>query len=235
MEKSTIFVCMYGHRSLTVHSLGRQHSEHVRRRVVLERDSLRVPGWHSQLGVAARLHLELALGECPHGVDPGLLRGVHEAAVDPRGHPVNLGGKRKRETKLDYKKRKKSISPLPIEQRIIIGNEKFGVRIRFPASLLKLSLAATIFILRRTYFCRSFVTYLNNMSSRNLVGLNMVIPTCNSQQHILRLCLHGTEKGACFQLQFCAVCRKILRISAKCGSFLVNAALGGGFRGSFVI
>ena len=71
--------------------------------MILEWDSINIPGRHAQLGIGALLHLELALGEGPHGVDPGLLRRVHKAGVNPRGHPVNLQERAKKEEKCIYK------------------------------------------------------------------------------------------------------------------------------------
>ena len=40
--------------------------------------------------VAAGRHLEAPVLECPHGGDPGLRRGVDEAAINPGGDLVFL-------------------------------------------------------------------------------------------------------------------------------------------------
>ena len=58
------------------------------RGVVLEGDAVGVLGRESEDGVA--LHLEGAVAEGAHGVDPRLLRRVHERRVDPRRHLVQL-------------------------------------------------------------------------------------------------------------------------------------------------
>ena len=75
---------------LTKHPFGRLHSENVRRRIVLQRNSSLVADWQTPQKVGSVRHLEAAVGEVSHGVDPGLLRRVHEAGVDPAGHPVQL-------------------------------------------------------------------------------------------------------------------------------------------------
>ena len=82
--QSCIFVCVV----LTEHPLRRQHPQHVRCRVVLHGDPVDVLGRETQDGIA--LHLEGTVLEGPHGVDPGLLRGVDEAGVYPARHAVEL-------------------------------------------------------------------------------------------------------------------------------------------------
>lgn len=71
---------------LTEHSFGVGHAHDVRRRRGEERDAVLVARRH-----ALRLaRLERAVLERAHGVDPGLADAVHETAVDPARHPVDL-------------------------------------------------------------------------------------------------------------------------------------------------
>ena len=73
---------------LTVHPFRALHLEHVRRRHVEHGNALLVERRHAHDGITDRL--EGPVNESPHGVDPSLLRGVDEAAVDPARHPVQL-------------------------------------------------------------------------------------------------------------------------------------------------
>lgn len=56
--------------------------------VVLQRDAILVLDRHAQDGIS--VHLEGPVLERSHGVDPGLLCGVHEAGVDPACHSIDL-------------------------------------------------------------------------------------------------------------------------------------------------